>query len=219
MEGANYPNVTGLIAELFGQLDIWFTILFLPILIVAIWGRGKYPLVTDILRASNLVIAIFGLYLLAVFLIGLLTMEGHFEEFALVNRAFGPYWYFFWITVVGCILIPQFAWIPRIGNSLGLFIALLFLVNANFLLKVFVLGEFGYQNSSWSSSTYPGLVVTEHVDGLSVTGRMFYLALLVGITLLLNRVLRKRSQGKAERAFDPMAYSTQTENPTTSESK
>ena len=219
MEGNHSPSVIGLVTEMFGQLDLWYSIMFIPILVVALWGRHKYPLVVDILRASNLVIAIFGLYLLVVFVAGFFSMDGHFEEFAFVNRVFGPYWYFFWINVVGCILIPQLAWIPRIGNSLWFFIALLFLINAVFIIRMLVFGGEEYLQSSWTSMSSAELILMEYLNGMSALGRMFYMFLLVGITLLLNRVLRKRSQGQMKREFDPMAYSTSSENPTTAENK
>lgn len=52
----------------------------------------------------------------------------HFESFAFVNRAFGPYWWAYWIMISCNVITPQFYWFKRIRQSML----------ASFILSIFV---------------------------------------------------------------------------------
>jgi Ni/Fe-hydrogenase subunit HybB-like protein len=52
----------------------------------------------------------------------------HFESFAFVNRAFGPYWWSYWIMISCNVISPQLFWIKKIRTSML----------ATFILSIFV---------------------------------------------------------------------------------
>jgi Ni/Fe-hydrogenase subunit HybB-like protein len=62
-----------------------------------------------------------------------------FEEFMMINRAFGPYGWFFWALMLCNVLVPQLLWWRRIRTSpVLLFIVALF-VNVGMWLERFVI--------------------------------------------------------------------------------
>lgn len=63
----------------------------------------------------------------------------HFESFAFINRAFGPYWWSYWIMFTCNVVTPQFFWFKRVRTSmLATFILSLF-VNVGMWFERFVI--------------------------------------------------------------------------------
>lgn len=52
----------------------------------------------------------------------------HYEQYAFVNRAFGPYWWSYWIMVTCNVFIPQLFWMKKVRRS----------IPAMFIISIFV---------------------------------------------------------------------------------
>ena len=81
----------------------------------------------------------------------------HFEQFAFINRMFGPYWWSYWIMFSCNVFIPQLYWSKRIRTSmLATFILSLF-VNLGMWFERFVIIMTSlhrdYLPSSWAMYT------------------------------------------------------------------
>ena len=62
-----------------------------------------------------------------------------YEKFAFINRAFGPYWWSYWIMITCNVLVPQLFWFKKYRSSIAvLFVASLF-VNVGMWFERFVI--------------------------------------------------------------------------------
>ena len=41
-----------------------------------------------------------------------------YEQFAFINRAFGPYWWAYWTMITCNVLVPQFFWFKKLRTSI-----------------------------------------------------------------------------------------------------
>ncbi len=62
-----------------------------------------------------------------------------FESFAFINRAFGPYWWAYWIMVSCNVLSPQIFWFKWARTSIGLMFVVSLLVNVGMWFERFVI--------------------------------------------------------------------------------
>jgi molybdopterin-containing oxidoreductase family membrane subunit len=63
----------------------------------------------------------------------------HYEEFAFINRAFGPYAWAYW-TMISCnVLFPQLYWFKKIRTHLGAMMVIAVLVNVGMWFERFVI--------------------------------------------------------------------------------
>jgi Ni/Fe-hydrogenase subunit HybB-like protein len=62
-----------------------------------------------------------------------------FEQFAFINRAFGPYAWAYWIMVSCNVLIPQLFWIRKIRRSVPVMFIIVILVNVGMWFERFVI--------------------------------------------------------------------------------
>ena len=53
----------------------------------------------------------------------------HYERFAFLNRAFGPYWWSFWIMIFCNVVAPQFLWSKKIRTNMLLVFIIAFFAN------------------------------------------------------------------------------------------
>jgi len=62
-----------------------------------------------------------------------------YEKFAFWNRAFGPYWWSYWIMITCNVLVPQLFWFKRVRQQMVLVWILSILVNVGMWFERFVI--------------------------------------------------------------------------------
>ena len=62
-----------------------------------------------------------------------------FEKFTFINRAFGPYWWAYWIMVSCNVFIPQLFWIKKFRRSIPLMFVVSLYVNIGMYFERFVI--------------------------------------------------------------------------------
>ena len=62
-----------------------------------------------------------------------------FEQYCFVNRAFGPYWWAYWIMVSCNVIFPQLFWFKKIRRSIPAMFVLSILVNVGMWFERFVI--------------------------------------------------------------------------------
>jgi molybdopterin-containing oxidoreductase family membrane subunit len=82
-----------------------------------------------------------------------------YEQFAFVNRAFGPYWWAYWIMVSCNVLVPQMFWFRRFRRSIPVMFVVSILINVGMWFERFVIvmslsrdflpSAWGYYKPTW----------------------------------------------------------------------
>ena len=62
-----------------------------------------------------------------------------YEQFLFLNRAFGPYWWSFWIMFTCNVLVPQAFWFRRARRSIPIMLVVVLLVNVGMWFERFVI--------------------------------------------------------------------------------
>ena len=62
-----------------------------------------------------------------------------YEQYAFLNRAFGPYWWSYWIMVSCNVIFPQLFWIRRIRRSIKAMFCISILVNVGMWFERYVI--------------------------------------------------------------------------------
>ena len=62
-----------------------------------------------------------------------------YELFMIWNRMTGPYGYMYWLLILCNVITPQFLWIRRIRNSVGMLFAVSLIVNVGMWLERYVI--------------------------------------------------------------------------------
>lgn len=62
-----------------------------------------------------------------------------YEQFAFINRAFGPYWWSYWIMVSCNVIFPQLFWFKKIRRSIPAMFVISILVNVGMWFERFVI--------------------------------------------------------------------------------
>jgi molybdopterin-containing oxidoreductase family membrane subunit len=62
-----------------------------------------------------------------------------YEQFAFINRAFGPYWWAYWIMVSCNVISPQLMWFKRVRTSPAILFALSLVINVGMWFERFVI--------------------------------------------------------------------------------
>jgi molybdopterin-containing oxidoreductase family membrane subunit len=62
-----------------------------------------------------------------------------YEQFAFMNRAFGPLAWGYWIMVACNVLIPQLLWLPRVRRAYGVVFVISLLVNVGMWFERFII--------------------------------------------------------------------------------
>ncbi len=80
-----------------------------------------------------------------------------FEQFVIINRAFGPYAWAYWIMVTCNVVFPQLFWIKKFRRSIPVMLAIAILVNVGMWFERFVITVTSlhrdYLPSSWGYFT------------------------------------------------------------------
>src|SRR5690606_13837852 len=62
-----------------------------------------------------------------------------YEKFAFVNRAFGPYWWAYWIMATCNVIIPQVFWFKKFRRSIPVMFVVSIFVNIGMWFERFVI--------------------------------------------------------------------------------
>ncbi|MHB2153343.1 NrfD/PsrC family molybdoenzyme membrane anchor subunit [Calditrichota bacterium GD2] len=62
-----------------------------------------------------------------------------YEQFTFINRAFGPYWWAYWIMVISNVVIPQLLWFKKIRTSIPVMFVISIFVNIGMWFERFVI--------------------------------------------------------------------------------
>lgn len=62
-----------------------------------------------------------------------------FEKFAFINRAFGPYWWAYWIMTICNVIIPQVFWFKKARTSIPIMFVVSLFVNIGMWFERFVI--------------------------------------------------------------------------------
>ncbi len=62
-----------------------------------------------------------------------------YEQYAFVNRAFGPYWWSYWIMISCNVIFPQLFWFKRFRRSIPVMFVISLLVNVGMWFERFVI--------------------------------------------------------------------------------
>lgn len=76
--------------------------------------------------------------------------NNEWDEYALTNRLFGPYWFTYWCEVLFKGFIPQILWAKKIRQNIWTSIVLLLFLLVDFCLPLLYLQPNDYLQSSWS---------------------------------------------------------------------
>ncbi len=79
-----------------------------------------------------------------------------FEQYAFINRAFGPYWWSYWIMISCNVIIPQLFWLKKVRRS----------IKAMFVISIFV-------NIGMWFERYVIIITSLHRDFLPVNWGFF----------------------------------------------
>jgi Ni/Fe-hydrogenase subunit HybB-like protein len=83
-----------------------------------------------------------------------------YERFVFMNRAFGPYWWAYWIMITCNVITPQFFWFKKLRRSIPVMFVLCIFVNIGMWFERFVIiatslhrdflpGSWGYFKPTW----------------------------------------------------------------------
>jgi molybdopterin-containing oxidoreductase family membrane subunit len=101
-----------------------------------------------------------------------------YEAFTFINRAFGPYWWAYWIMITCNVAVPQLFWFKKIRSNIKvLFIASLF-VNVGMWFERFVILMTltrGFLPSTWRSYTPTIWEITTFVGSFGLFLTLFLL--------------------------------------------
>ena len=78
----------------------------------------------------------FSVFKLLNYIIGFLIIP---EEFAFSNRATGPYWWAYWLMLIGSLCFPLLLFIKRFKLSIGAITVVLFMINIGRFFERFVI--------------------------------------------------------------------------------
>ncbi|PWB73654.1 hydrogenase [candidate division GN15 bacterium] len=79
-----------------------------------------------------------------------------YEQFTFINRAFGPYWWSYWIMITCNVIVPQIFWFKRFRSSIPVLFVASLLVNVGMWFERFVIvisTARDFLPSSWGSYT------------------------------------------------------------------
>jgi molybdopterin-containing oxidoreductase family membrane subunit len=102
----------------------------------------------------------------------------HFESFAFVNRAFGPYWWSYWIMFSCNVISPQLFWFKKIRTSMLATFILSIFVNIGMWFERFVIIMTSlhrdYLPSSWAMYTPTWIEIGTFVGTFGIFFTFFF---------------------------------------------
>ncbi len=62
-----------------------------------------------------------------------------YEQFAFINRAFGPYWWAYWTMITCNVVVPQLFWSKKLRTNLAVMFVVSILINVGMWFERFVI--------------------------------------------------------------------------------
>ncbi len=136
-------------------------------------------------RAATYIIISSGLLFFVFWLIGIITPKDD-DSYSLLNRMFGPYWFWYWFYIISMVLFTQLYWNKRLQNShlFKIGTGIIFLIVLSYEKVVILITSFhrDFLPSSWSLAQ-PGMGL-EMLYGWVADVFVFILVLLVGTVII-----------------------------------
>lgn len=112
-----------------------------------------------------------------------------YEQYAFVNRAFGPYWWSYWIMVSCNVIFPQLFWFKKVRRSIPAMFVISILVNVGMWFERFVITVTSLHRdflpSSWGQYawSYYDTAVLVGSFGMFLTIFLLYLRVIPAISI------------------------------------
>lgn len=95
----------------------------IPLLLVLHWLKVKsrfvqFAVLNTAVNTTLLIGSLIYIFSMATEFFKAYYSGGEYEQYAFTNRAFGPYWWAFWMLIISNLLLPQLFWIGRFRRSI-----------------------------------------------------------------------------------------------------
>jgi molybdopterin-containing oxidoreductase family membrane subunit len=137
-----------------------------------------------------------------------------YEMFTFTNRAFGPYWWAYWIMVTCNVVCPQLFWFKRIRQSIPAMMVIAFFVNVGMWFERFVIVitslSADYLPSSWDMywPTWVDVLTLVGSFGLFFMLFLLFLRFLPMVAMAEIKVVLARTQEAEHGEHAPTAKGT-----------
>ena len=115
-----------------------------------------------------------------------------FEQFAFINRAFGPYAWAYWIMISCNVISPQLFWFKKVRNSIPLMFIISIFVNIGMWFERFVIVitslHRDFLPSSWSYYSPTWVEITEFIGTFGLFFTVFFLFIRFGPYIAIAEV-------------------------------
>lgn len=121
----------------FIRIGYTFAIFFMVIIFISRLHNRKFPrlLVLEILNYSLIIYAIVALFVF----IAEFFVAGEKSYYEIMNRAFGRYWWSFWIMAISNFIIPHLLWMKPVRKNIWLSLMIMLVILFNQLMIQFVM--------------------------------------------------------------------------------
>jgi molybdopterin-containing oxidoreductase family membrane subunit len=112
-----------------------------------------------------------------------------YEQYTFINRAFGPYWWAYWIMVSCNVIFPQVFWVKKFRRSIPVMFVISILVNVGMWFERFVITVTSLHRdflpSSWGMYAWSGYDTAVLVGsfGMFLTIFLLYLRVIPAISI------------------------------------
>ena len=126
-----------------------------------------------------------------------------YEQYAFINRAFGPYWWSYWIMVVCNVFIPQVFWVKKIRRNIKAMFIISILVNVGMWFERYVIivtslhRDFLPSNWGLFKMTFFDLSVLFGSFGMFLTLFLIYIRTLPAISIAEIKPVLNHEKGES----------------------
>ena len=152
----------------------------------------KFPK-THLLEIVNYSILFYAFMGVIIILINvfIITHEDKYQKYIYMNRAFGPYWWSFWLPVTCNLFLPQFFWAEKLRKNIWFAFAVMLLIFsfewAEHLIIILTSTHRDYIPSSWQLY-YPS--INELLYNLPYV--LIYWILVYAIYLIISKIKKTK---------------------------
>lgn len=159
------------------------TLVIITLLLLVWIFSVKLPLVHKqiLIQAINCTLLVSAIVYILVFIEQVLAAyysQVEYEQYAIINRIFGPYWFAWLIMFLGTFILPQLVWIKKFRNSISTAVVILFFYKLSAVLE-FISRDL-FNNSSWT-------IRVSLTFGAILLQLLIYLPVLVVIYFVISR--------------------------------
>ena len=126
--------------------------------------RAQRRLIRQLLTCANALVLLGATLLLVVMVqsqFQLLNSKNEADYFALSNRMFGPYWFFYWSSLIWKGLLPQVFWRAKLRRNLTATAVVVAALLVDFFMPILPVFYRDYLPSSWAiQPNYVGLLTS-----------------------------------------------------------